>query len=293
MRMAFAGLGRMGTPMAANLVRAGHAVAVYNRSAGRAAGLETLGAIVTASPAAAAAGAELAVTMLADDAAVEQVVLGADGLLGALPRGAAHVSMSTISVALSRRLAAAHADAGQRYVAAPVFGRPEAAAAAKLWIVAGGEEAAVAACRPAFDALGQGVIVAGSEPEAANAVKLAGNFLLASTIEALAEAQTLARAWGVDPGTFMAVINALFRSPVVESYGGAIAARRFEPAGFALALGLKDVRLTLAAADARSVPMPFASCLHDRFLAAAGRGMGGIDWSGIARLAAEDAGLDG
>ncbi len=293
MRIAFAGLGRMGAPMAANLVRAGHAVAVFNRSAGRTAELEALGATVAASPAAAAAGAEVAVTMLADDAAAEQVALGADGLLGALPRGAVHASMSTISVALSRRLAAAHAAAGQRYVAAPVFGRPEAAAAAKLWIVAGGEEGAVAACRPAFDALGQGVIVAGSEPEAANVVKLAGNFMLASTIEALAEAQTLARAWGVDPGTLMTVMNALFRSPIVENYGGAIAARRFEPAGFALALGLKDMRLALAAADARSVPMPFASCLHDRFLAAVGHGLGAIDWSGIARLVAADAGLDG
>jgi len=291
MRIVFAGLGHMGAPMAANLLRAGHTVAVYNRSAGHAAELEALGATVAASPAAAAAGAEVAVTMLADDAAVEQVVLGADGLVGALSRGAVHASMSTISVALSRRLAAAHAAAGQRYVAAPVFGRPEAAATAKLWIVAGGDEAAIAACRPALDAIGQGVFVAGREPEAANVVKLAGNFMLASTIEALAEAQTLARAWGVDPGTLMTVMNALFRSPIVENYGGAIAARRFEPAGFALALGLKDMRLALAAADARSVPMPFASTLHDRFLAATGRGMGGIDWSGIARLAAADAGL--
>ena len=293
MRIAFAGLGHMGAPMAANLLRAGHAVAVYNRSAGHAAELKVLGATMAATPAAAAAGAEVAVTMLADDAAVEQVVLGADGLLGALPRDAVHASMSTISAALSRRLAAAHAAAGQRYVAAPVFGRPEAAAAAKLWIVAGGDEAAIAACRPAFDAIGQGVFVAGREPEAANVVKLAGNFMLASMIETLAEAQMLSRAWGVDPGTFMTVMNALFRSPVVENYGGAIAAQRFELAGFALALGLKDMRLALAAADARSVPMPFASTLHDRFLAAVGRGIGGIDWSGIARLAAEDAGLPG
>jgi 3-hydroxyisobutyrate dehydrogenase-like beta-hydroxyacid dehydrogenase len=293
MRIAFAGLGHMGTPMAANLVRAGHAVAVYNRSAGRSAELEALGATVAATPAAAAAGAELAVTMLADDAAVERVVLEADGVLGALPAGAVHASMSTISVALSQRLAAAHAAAGQRYVAAPVFGRPEAAAAAKLWIVAGGDETAIAACRPAFDALGQGVFVAGPAPEAANAVKLAGNFMLASVIEALAEAQVLSRAWGVDPGVFMTVMNALFRSPVVENYGGAIAARRFEPAGFALALGLKDMRLALAAADARSVPMPFASTLHNRFLAAVGHGLGAIDWSGIARLVAADAGLDG
>ena len=293
MRITFVGVGHMGAPMAANLVRAGHDVTVYNRSAGRTAELEALGAKVAVTPAAAAAGAELAVTMLADDAAVEQVAFAADGLLGALPAGAVHASMSTISVALSQRLAAAHAAAGQRYVAAPVFGRPEAAAAAKLWIVAGGEEAAVAACRPAFDALGQGVIVAGGEPETANAVKLAGNFLLASTIEALAEAQTLARAWGVEPATLMAAINALFRSPVVEAYGGAIAARRFEPAGFALALGLKDVRLALAAADARSVPMLFASTLHDRFLAAVGHGLGAIDWSGIARLVAADAGLPG
>jgi 3-hydroxyisobutyrate dehydrogenase-like beta-hydroxyacid dehydrogenase len=292
MRIAFLGLGRMGLPMAASLARAGHRLAVWNRTRERALELEFHGATVAPSPEAAAARAELLITMLADDAAVEGVMFG-DGAVRALPTGAVHVSMSTISVALSRRLAEAHEAAGQAYVAAPVFGRPEAAVAAKLWVVAAGSEAAIERCRPAFEAMGQGVSVVGTQPEAANVVKLSGNFLLAATIEALSEAIALVGKSEVEPATFMAVMNALFHSPIVENYGKAIVEKRFEPAGFALKLGLKDVRLALAAADFAGVPMPLASLVHDRFLAAGARGLGEIDWSGIARLVAADAGLPG
>jgi 3-hydroxyisobutyrate dehydrogenase-like beta-hydroxyacid dehydrogenase len=290
MRIAFIGLGRMGMPMAANLLKANHTLSVWNRTAARAAKLQAQAARVATSPSEAAAGADLLITMLADDPAVEQVIFG-NGALAQLPASAVHASMSTISPALSRRLAEAHADAGQGYVAAPVFGRPEAAAAAKLWVVASGPARQVERCRPAFEAIGQGVFVVGTQPEAANIVKLSGNFLLASTIEAIAEALTLVRKSGVEPGAFMAVMNALFRSPIVENYGKAMVEGRFEPAGFALKLGLKDLRLALAAADAAEVPMPLAGLLHDRFLTASARGLGEIDWAGVARVVAESAGL--
>ncbi len=290
MRIGFIGLGRMGMPMAANLLNANHTLSVWNRTSGRADKLQARGARVATSPSDAADGADLLITMLADDPAVERVMF-ADGALARLPASTVHTSMSTISVTLSRRLAEAHSEAGQGYVAAPVFGRPEAAAAGKLWVVAAGAPPAIDRCRPAFEAMSQGVFVVGTQPEAANIVKLSGNFLLASTIEAVAEALTLARKSGVEPAAFMAVMNALFRSPIVENYGKAMVEGRFEPAGFALKLGLKDVRLALAAADAAAVPMPLASLLHDRFLTASARGLGEIDWAGVARLAAESAGL--
>jgi 3-hydroxyisobutyrate dehydrogenase-like beta-hydroxyacid dehydrogenase len=280
----------MGLPMAVNLLKANHTLSVWNRTGARAADLQVQGARVATSPSDAAAGAEMLITMLADDSAVEQVAFG-DGALARLPASAVHASMSTISVALSRRLAAAHSEVGQGYVAAPVFGRPEAAAAAKLWVVASGPTRHVERCRPAFEAMGQGVFVVGTQPEAANVVKLSGNFLLASTIEAIAEALTLVRKSGVEPGAFMGVMNALFRSPIVENYGKAMVEGRFEPAGFALKLGLKDMRLALAAADAAAVPMPLAGLLHDRFLTASARGLGEIDWAGVARVVAESAGL--
>ncbi|MFI5168285.1 MAG: NAD(P)-dependent oxidoreductase [Thermoanaerobaculales bacterium] len=298
MRIGFIGLGRMARAMAENLLKAGHTVAAFNRTRSRAEELAAKGARLAESATAAVEDAELVITMLADDAALESIVFGGaklssegSGILLHLAEGAVHASMSTVSVALSRRLAAAHAAVGRGFVAAPVFGRPEAAAAGKLWVVAAGQSAAIERCRPAFEAIGQGVFVVGDEPTAANAVKLAGNFLLASMIETLAEAVTLTRKSGVDAQAFFATMNALFRSPVIENYGNAIAEQRFEPAGFALRLGLKDMRLALAAADGVSVPMPVASVVHDRFLTATARGMGEIDWSGVARLAAADAGL--
>ena len=298
MRIGFLGLGRMGRAMAGNLLRAGHHVAVFNRTRVRSEELAAAGARLAETPAQAVEDAELVMTMLADDAAVEEVAWGGGfpkpdggGLLFHLPEDAVHASMSTISVGLSQRLAATHAAAGRQFVAAPVFGRPEAAAAAKLWVVAAGPAAAVERCRPAFESIGQGVFVVGDDAPAANAVKLAGNLLLASTIEALAESVTLARKWDVEPAAFLAIVNALFRSPVIENYGREIGERRFEPAGFALRLGLKDVRLALTAAAERGVPTPFGSVLRDRFLAGVARGMGEIDWAGIARLVAADAGL--
>jgi 3-hydroxyisobutyrate dehydrogenase-like beta-hydroxyacid dehydrogenase len=232
--------------------------------------------------------------MLADDAAVESVIFGDQGALAGLGRGAIHASMSTIGHALSRRLHTEHQNRGQSYIAAPVFGRPDAAQTAKLWIVTAGPTEAIECCRPLFDAMGQGIEIVGDDPPRANVVKLAGNFILASAIEAMGEAFALVRKYGVEPSRFLEIVNGrLMRSPVYENYGNLIVNRRWEPAGFKLRHGLKDVRLALAAGDEVATPMPLASLVRDHYLAAMARGWSDIDWAGLARLSAVNAGLEG
>ncbi len=292
MKVGFIGLGGMGLPMARHVLQAGHTVTVYNRTRARADQLKHLNAGVADSPAAAAQGAEVLITMVGDDAALEEIMLGERGALAALPKGAIHVSMSTVSPGLSRWLAERHGAAGQTLVAAPVFGRPDAAEAGKLWIVAAGPGDAIERCRPLLEAMGQGVIRAGDDPARANVIKVAGNFLLAAAIEALGEAFALARKYGVPPAELLDVVNGrLFRSPIYENYGKLIAEERYEPAGFKLRYGLKDVRLALEAADEATVPMPLASLMRDRYLSAVARGWGDADWAALARVAAADAGL--
>jgi 3-hydroxyisobutyrate dehydrogenase-like beta-hydroxyacid dehydrogenase len=290
MKIGFIGLGRMGSAMAANLVKAEHDVTVFNRSPEKRAALLELGAHEAASIADACHG-EAVITMLADDTAVSGVVLGKGGVIENLPKGAIHISMSTISVALSKSLAQAHADAGQRFVAAPVFGRPDAAAAAKLFIVPAGDPAAVKACKPLFTALGQKTIPIGTEPQAANLVKLSGNFLLAAAIEALGEAIALVGKAGVDRSAYVDLLTStIFPAPAYKIYGGLIAANQFQPAAFAAPLGYKDIRLTLAAAESLRVPMPLGSLLHDRFLRVLAQGGDSLDWAAIGGLATRDAG---
>jgi 3-hydroxyisobutyrate dehydrogenase-like beta-hydroxyacid dehydrogenase len=290
MQVGFIGLGNMGAAMAANLVKAGHDVTVFNRSAEKAAPLAALGAHV-AGQVGGACGDEAVVSMLADDTAVDSVVFGEGGILATLPHGAVHVSCSTISVALSKRIAEAHAEAGQLYVAAPVFGRPEAAAAAKLFVVAAGAPEAVEKARPLLEAVGQRVFAMSETAEVANLIKLSGNFLIASVIESLGEAMALVGKAGVDPHAYVDMLTAtLFNAPVYKTYGGLIADRKFTPAGFAAPLGLKDIRLALAAGDALRVPMPVASLLRDRFLTLLARGGDGLDWSAVGGMAARDAG---
>ncbi len=241
---------------------------------------------------AAAARARVVMTMLADDGAVEAIAFGADGLLEALPAGGIHLSLSTISAELSRRLTAAHAARGQSFVAAPVFGRPDAAAAKRLVVVAAGPAAAVEKVRDLLEDIGRELVVLGEDPPAANTLKLAGNFLIVSMLETLGEAFALLRKSGVEPSRFMDIVNGgLFQSPIYENYGRIIAARRFEPAGFKLRLGLKDVRLLLAAAEEQAVPMPLASLLRDHLLSAVATGKGEADWSALAEVAARNAGL--
>jgi 3-hydroxyisobutyrate dehydrogenase-like beta-hydroxyacid dehydrogenase len=293
MKVAFIGLGNMGEPIARNLLAAGHEVIAYNRTRSRAEELSKAGARVTASAGVAAAQAEVAMTMLADDSAVEQVVFGPGGVLDKLPPGAVHVSLSTISVDFAERLTAAHAQRGQQYISAPVFGRPGAATEGKLFVVAAGAKSAVERCQPLFDAIGQRTFMVGEQPSAANVVKVAGNFMVACVIEGLGEAIALGRKHGIEASAFVEMMTAsIFPAPVYKIYGQHIADENFEPAGFRLALGLKDVRLALAAAEKAAVPMPFASVLRDRALSGMARGMADLDWSSMARLAAEAAGLE-
>lgn len=293
MQVGFIGLGQMGAAMAANLVAAGHSVTVYNRSPAKAAPLVEKGARLAASVADACRG-EVVVTMLADDHAVGESAFGEGGIVASLASGALHASMSTISVELSEKMAAAHEAKGQHYIAAPVFGRPDAAAAAKLFVVTAGPPASVATAQPLFDAMGQRTFVVAERPSAANLVKLSGNFLIAAAIEALGEAVALVAKGGVDRKLYVELLTStLFAAPAYRTYGGLIAEQRFEPAGFAAPLGLKDLRLALAAADGLEVPMPLASLLRDRLLALVAQGGADQDWSAIARLAARDAGLEG
>jgi 3-hydroxyisobutyrate dehydrogenase-like beta-hydroxyacid dehydrogenase len=285
MRIGFIGTGAMGEPMARNLCRAGFAVTVYNRTRSRAEPLTADGARLAESPTDAVRDADVVITILADDAATEQVTL-VDGLLAALSPDAVHVCMATISPALSERLTEAHTAAGRAFVAAPVFGRPNAAADAKLSIVAAGDSAV-------FAALGQRTFVVGERPAAANVVKLSGNFLLASMIESLGEAFALVRKSGVDPALYLDIITStLFAAPAYKNYGSIIAEERFSPPGFRLPLGLKDVRLVLQTAEAVNVPMPVASLVRDQLLSAMARGYEDLDWAVLARVAAENAGLE-
>jgi len=301
MKIGFIGLGAMGQPMALNLVRAGHELTVYNRTPGRTAELERAGARVAQSVADAATSVEVLITMLADDRALEETVLGsqapahgqpARGALAALSPGAVHVSMSTTSPALSRRLTQAHEAAGQAFVAAPVFGRPNAAAERKLWVVAAGPSQEIERCRSVLEAMGQGAFVVGEQAWAANVVKLAGNFMIVSTIETLAEAFVLVRKAGVEAERFLEMINgAFFKSPVYQNYGTIIAKERYEPAGFKLRLGFKDVGLMLEAAEEAGVRLPIADLIRSQLAAAIERGLGEIDWAGLGRLNAENAGF--
>jgi len=289
MKTGFIGLGRMGSAMATNLVKAGHDVTVFNRSPERIRPLRDLGADQATSIAGACTG-EAVITMLADDTAVAHATLTDDGIVKKLRQGAIHISMSTISVALSKELTQAHARAGQRFVAAPVFGRPEAAAAAQLFIVTAGEPAAVGACQPLFDAMGQKTLSIGTEPSAANLVKLSGNFLLASAIEALGEAVALVGKAGIDRHAFVDLLaSTIFPAPAYKTYGNLIADNEFQPARFAAPLGFKDIRLTLAAAESLRVPMPLGSLLRDRFLRLLAHGGDDLDWAAIGGLAAQDA----
>jgi 3-hydroxyisobutyrate dehydrogenase-like beta-hydroxyacid dehydrogenase len=288
----FIGLGRMGEPMARNLMRAGFKLRIYNRTPEKAAALAAEGASAVTRAADAVEPGGVAVSMVANDQALEEVVAGDGGLGATLGQGGVHVSMSTVSPATARRLAELHRRHGSAYVAAPVFGRPEAAAARKLWVCAAGAQAAKERVRPVLQALGQAVYDFGEEPAGANVVKLAGNFLILSAVEAMAEAFTLAQKNGVDKSALAKLFGeTIFACPIYQNYGKIIAAEAFEPAGFKLALGMKDINLVLDTAEVSGAPMPLASMLHDRLLAAFAKGRQELDWSAIALESKEDAGL--
>jgi 3-hydroxyisobutyrate dehydrogenase-like beta-hydroxyacid dehydrogenase len=289
----FIGLGKMGAPMARNLLEAGFKVTVFNRSSERAAALAASGAAIAQSPRTAMVPGGIVVTMLANDQALESVVLGVDGLAEALGNGGLHISMSTVSPETSRKLAQEHASRGSLFLAAPVFGRPDAAAARKLWICQSGSAAAKQRAQPVLEALGQGIHDFGAEPGAANVVKLCGNFLILSAIEAMAEALALAQKNGIDRAALAEFFGqTVFACPVYQNYGRILAARAFEPPGFALELGMKDIRLVRDTAEAVQVPMPVADLVHARLLSALAKGRAGMDWTAIELSAAEDAALD-
>src|SRR5207248_7314561 len=290
MGVGFIGLGNMGVAMATTLVKAGHELTVYNRTPAKAQALVNQGARYALTVADACRG-EVVITMLSDDNALENVVFGENGIATVLSAGAIHISSSTVSVALADKLTAAHAAKGQKFVTAPVFGRPEAAAASKLFIAVAGADDAVDACMPIFNALGQRTFRFGPKPSAAALVKISGNFLIASVLESLSEVLALIGKGGLNQREYLDFLTStLFTAPVYKTYGGLIIEKKFQPAGFAAPLGLKDVRLALSAGENLRVPLPLASLLRDRFLTLLARGGESLEWSAIAQVAAADSG---
>ncbi|WP_094162208.1 NAD(P)-dependent oxidoreductase [Thiomonas delicata] len=287
----FIGLGAMGEPMASSVLRSGVALTVYNRSRERAAPLATAGAKVADSVAAAVTPGGVVITMLANDAALLDVTLGDSGVADRLGAGGLHISMSTVSPETSRHLAAEHAKRGSLWLSAPVFGRPEAAAAQKLWICQSGAAEAKTRAKPLLETMGQAIHDFGEEPGAANVVKLSGNFLILSAVEAMAEALTLAEKSGIDRQALAGFLGqTIFNCPIYQNYGRILAAQTYAPAGFKLELGMKDVRLVRDVAESATVPMPLADLLHARLLTSLAKGRGQLDWTAIEMVSAEDAG---
>lgn len=291
MKIGFIGLGNMGLGMAANLLKAGHDLTVYNRTVSKAEPLLEQGAHLAAQIPEACHG-DVVFTMLADDAALESVVFGDSGVLNHLGEDRIHISCSTISVALSQRLVSAHTRNSQQYVSAPVFGRPQAAADGKLFVVTAGSSDSIDVCMPLFNAIGQQTFRFGEDPWLANLVKLSGNFLIASVMESLSEAMALVGKAGIDQRTFLEFLTStLFNAPIYKTYGGLIVDRKFEPAGFAAPLGLKDVHLALAAGESLNVPLPIADLVRNRLLTVLAQGGESLDWSAVSQISAQEAGL--
>ncbi|WP_115717823.1 NAD(P)-dependent oxidoreductase [Gallaecimonas mangrovi] len=292
MYIGFIGLGTMGKPMASNLVKAGFKVKVWNRSQEPVEALKSQGAEVAASPAD-FEDVDILVSMLADDATVSAVIVDG-GAMAALKTGAIHINMATISLKLAEHLASAHRQQGHGYIAAPVLGRVDVAEAGNLNILAAGKPALLEQAEPLFAVMGAKTWVFGEEATQANVVKLAANFCLSSAIETMGEASALVRGHGGSGKAFLEMLTStLFAAPAYKGYGGMIAQERYQPAGFKLTLGLKDVRLALEAAEAAHVPMPFASTMKDNYLDAVANGDGALDWAALATVAARRAGIKG
>ena len=291
-KIGFIGLGNMGQYMARNLLKAGFELRIYNRNPSRAEPLVAQGAQQVFHPSEVVEPGGIVVTMVANNDALENVVLGEDGFLDRLGSDGIHLAMSTISPATARKLANLHAKHGSLYGAAPVFGRPEAAAAQQWWICVSGAQVAKERVHPVLQVLGQGISDFGEEPAAANVVKLTGNFLIAAALEAMAEALTFAEKNGIDRSQVIEMFGQTsFACPIYQNYGKAIAHKRYTPAGFYLSLGLKDVNLVLQTANEVEMPMPLASLLHDRLLASVAKGRADMDWSALALSVSEDAGI--
>jgi 3-hydroxyisobutyrate dehydrogenase-like beta-hydroxyacid dehydrogenase len=279
MKIAFLGLGKMGSAMARRLLAAGHEVTVWNRTRERADALAREGASVASTPADAVNGAEAVLSMLFDDAAHEEVLFASGGGIDALKPGALHISHSTISVALSERLTAVHAHRGQAYVGAPVFGRPNVAEEGRLWIVMAGSESDLSKARPLMQPLSRGISVVGSEPRQAHALKLGGNFLISAMIHSLGEAFVYSESQGIEPEVFLeAINNALFQSPFYAAYGKVMLHPPKE-VGATIELGAKDLRLLREAAARRQTRLSLAEELAEVFKQAEQNGLGNEDWA--------------
>ena len=279
MQIGFIGLGQMGRPMVERLKGAGHGVKVYNRTRSSPEIVERPDQVLQS---------DVVITMLADDAAVDAVWLQS-GLAARLPKGAVHLNMATVSMAIARQLAAIH---GNSYVSAPVFGRPPVAAKGELDIIAAGPAAALEKCQPLFKVLGKQTFVVGAEPEKANAVKIARNFLLATVIESLGEAFALVRKCGVAPADFLSILSSTsLGSPAYRNYGKMIVDQAWTPAQFAMPLGVKDVELALATAREAGMDLPSGQLIKKHLLEAIEAGRAGQDWAALAGKLAADAGL--
>lgn len=288
MKIGFIGLGQMGAAIAANLLKAGHDVTVWNRSPKPVAALVEKGAHGAAAMAETLQG-EVLFSMLANDAAVQS--LGLEGpVLAKAAKGLIHVNLATVSLALTRKMTAAHAKHHLGYVAAPVFGRPDAATAGELLIIAGGEKSLLTKLEPVFAKLGRRVVITGEAPEEAALFKLAGNFLIGATLESISEAFALLTRGGVDPAQFHEVMSgSLFASPIFKNYGNLVVHKKFEPAGFALKLGLKDMMLAEDAARELKVKLALSDILHTHLQAAIEAGLGDKDWTAVSQIIAKKA----
>jgi len=292
-KIGFIGLGNMGTNMAKNLISSGYHLRVYNRTISKADELDKASITKCKTPAEAADGVPLIITMLSEDEVLKETVLGQDGILKTFPKNSVHISMSTISPETAHQLANHHQDSGSSYLAAPVFGRPEAAAAKKLWICISGNQSSKEIAKPILGSLGQGIFDFGEDVGGANVVKIAGNFMIMASLEIMAEAFTLAEKNGLNSLKVAEFFGStIFNAPIYQNYGRLIASKQYEPVGFKSKLGYKDARLAFKLSQLSETPMPVATAVHNRLLAAVAKGWGERDWvEGVGRGVSEDAGL--
>lgn len=292
-RIGFIGLGNMGIPMAKNLIGAGYQLQVYNRTLSKADELDNASVLVCKTPAEAADGVDIIITMLSEDEIVKETVLDDHGILKTLAKNGLHISMSTISPDTAQLLSTEHKNAGSSYLAAPVFGRPEAAAAKKLWICTSGDQESKETAKPVLENLSQGIFDFGEDAGGANVVKVAGNFMIMASLEMMAEAYTLAEKSGLDRLKVAEFFGStLFNTPLFQNYGKLIAGKQYQPVGFKSKLGYKDARIAFKLSQQAQSPMPIVSIVHNRLLSAVAKGWGDTDWvEGVSRGVSEDAGV--
>ena len=292
MKVGFIGTGRMGQAMVGRLLEAKHEVGVYNRTAAKAKPLADAGAHIVGSIADAARHGDAVYTMLADDAALEDVVFQNGGLLASLPNGGIHVCAGTHGIPVIRKIKAAHAENGQHLVCAPMLGRPELVSSGTAGIVASGPAEAMAKCKPAFDAIGRRTFEAGADPEAATAIKIANNFVLGCAIEAMGEGFSLTRKYGVETSVFYDVMtDGLFNCSAYKVYGKIMVDESYAKVGQMAVLGLKDANLALEAGGLKGVPLPSGNVWRDRLVGAVAHGDGDKDWAVMALEQARASGL--